>query len=127
MKNFNPKALNLEKLRYTNKRVTLGFKCSPQLKLDLAKKAELRKITLSEYVEGLVVNLPQKSNEQRKEINELYESLNHYEDNQVLKNILTKEFGKEYKIITQDKKSLKIKINSVKDVFDVLVNSFKIQ
>lgn len=125
MKTYNPKALNLEKLRYSDKRVTLGFKCSPKLKLDLAEIAELRNISLSEYVEWIVVNLPKRNIALRKEVDELSNRLAFFEDNPTLLNILNREFGKEHALKTADNEILKIKINNVRDVFEIMVNSFK--
>lgn len=127
MKRHNPKELNIQKLLNSNKRVTLGFKCDPSLKIELAKKAAARNTSLSEYVESLVVNLPIKNFNNRKMINELNERLSYYEDNPILNSLLDKEFGKEYEIKTPDANTLKIKIYEVKDIFDVMVNSFKSQ
>jgi hypothetical protein len=125
MKKYNPKALNIEKLRYTDKRVTLGFKCDPQVKIELAEKATVNNISLSEYVEEIVVNLPIKNANLREKVGELSERLSYYEDNPILARLLEREAGKEYEIQSSDNKTLKIMITEVKDVFDVMVNSFK--
>jgi len=38
--NKNPKALNLDAIRSSSNKVTLGFKCSPTIKLELARQAQ---------------------------------------------------------------------------------------
>jgi hypothetical protein len=125
MKKYNPKALNIDKLYLTDKRVTLGFKCSPQLKIELAEKAGMKNISLSEYVEGIVVNLPIRNNNLRKKVEELNHRLEYFEKNPVLINLLEKVYGQEHTIKTKDNKDYKIIINDINDVFDVMVNSFK--
>jgi hypothetical protein len=125
MKRNNPKALNLDKLYNTDKRVTLGFKCSPQLKIELAEKAGMKNISLSEYVEGIVVNLPIRNNNLRKKVEELHNRLEYFEKNPALINLLEQEYGQEHIIKTKDNKEHKIIINDINDVFDVMVNSFK--
>jgi chromosome segregation ATPase len=51
----NPKALNLEGLEDEKNKVTIGFKCQAQLKLRLANEATATGLTLSEYVETLIL------------------------------------------------------------------------
>lgn len=51
---YNPKALNLEAIKNSEKNVTLGFKCEPELKLLLAEEAHEAGLTLSLYVKKLV-------------------------------------------------------------------------
>lgn len=122
---FNPKALNLDKIRYTDKKVTLGFKCKPKLKIQLASKAEMGNMTLSEYVETLVVNQEKIHSEMQKQVEELKANVSFYEDNTLLKNIFTRNYGKVVRIAGVDNKTIQIKINSVRDVFSAIVNSFK--
>ena len=50
----NPKGLDLDSLRNTKKRVTLGLKCNPSLKLSLAEDAFKRGMKLSQHVEDLL-------------------------------------------------------------------------
>lgn len=51
----NPKALNLEGLEEEKNKVTVGFKCHAQTKLHLANVATIKGLTLSEYVETLIM------------------------------------------------------------------------
>ncbi len=125
MKKNNPKALNIEKIQHSDKRVTLGFKCSPKTKIELAEKAAVNDISLSEYVERLVVNLPIKNMNLRKKVNDLENRLSFYENNSIILDILKREFGKQYDIQTSDDKIIKVKIAEAKDVFTIIVNCFK--
>ena len=50
------RALQLDEIVNYRNKVTLGFKCSPQLKIGLAMEAERFSMSLSEYVESLVEN-----------------------------------------------------------------------
>lgn len=52
---INPKALNLEGLEDEKNKVTIGFKCQAQMKLRLANEATAKGLTLSEYVETLIM------------------------------------------------------------------------
>lgn len=52
---MNPKALKLEGLEGEKNKVTVGFKCHAQTKLRLANDATAKGITLSEYVETLIL------------------------------------------------------------------------
>jgi hypothetical protein len=120
----NPKALNLYLLRNTDKRVTLGLKCNPSMKLRLAEEAQSMGITLSQHVEDLL------KNDDTKKINtkflELTKKINFYENN-VLKELLEENRNKEIDYKDSSGVILKKKINSIEDIFTVLVNSFKKQ
>jgi hypothetical protein len=123
MKKYNPKALNLEKLRQTNKRVTLGFKCSPQLKISLANQAESNNMTLSEYVEGLVMYVDEEHQFLRLRINKLTKEVNFYE-NQKLNQLFNENKGRLLYYVNTDNEQKEIRIDTIKDLYTILVNSF---
>lgn len=50
------RALQLDEIANSRNKVTLGFKCSPQLKIGLAQEAQGFSMSLSEYVEAIVEN-----------------------------------------------------------------------
>ena len=50
------RALKLDEIVNSRNKVTLGFKCSPQLKISLAQEAQGFSMSLSEYVEAIVEN-----------------------------------------------------------------------
>lgn len=50
------RALQLDEIVNSRNKVTLGFKCSPQLKISLAQEAQGFSMSLSEYVEAIVEN-----------------------------------------------------------------------
>jgi hypothetical protein len=124
MKKNNPKALNLEKLRNTDKKVTLGFKCSPQLKISLANQAEANNMTLSEYVERLVMNIDEKYQYLRLKIKHLLKDINFYE-NEKLNQLFIENKGKTVSYInTTDNEKKEIRIDTMKDIYTIMVNSF---
>jgi hypothetical protein len=122
----NPKALNLDGLDEISKKVTVGFKCNPRLKLQLANEAKSRGLTLSEYVENLL--LAQEGSNQINEevIEKLKEQLGFYE-NQTLLRFYDQYKGQEIKFNDTDGVLLQVKIKEPKDIYTVLINSFKVR
>lgn len=126
MEKINTRALNLEKLKEEKNKITLGFKCAPQLKLQLAQAAQKLNITLSEYVESIVINHNQESvNGLENVVNPLKEKLAFYE-NDMLKALFTEHKGKTYEFTNGSGKAMKVTVNGLQDVYTILINSFKI-
>lgn len=126
MEKINTRALNLERLKEEKNKITLGFKCAPQLKLQLAQAAQKLNITLSEYVESIVVNHNQETvNPLENVVNPLKEKLAFYE-NDTLKALFTEHKGKTYEFTGASGKSIKVTVNGLQDVYTILINSFKI-
>lgn len=50
------RALQLDEIANSRNKVTLGLKCSPQLKIGLAQEVQGFSMSLSEYVEAIVEN-----------------------------------------------------------------------
>jgi hypothetical protein len=118
----NPKALDLDAIRNTSKRVTLGLKCNPSLKLSLAEEAHKRGMTLSQHVEDLLQsNSFQKLNSR---VSELSSKLRFYE-NEVLQGLFEANKDKVKTYVDNQGKVIHQKINSIQDVYTILVNSFK--
>jgi hypothetical protein len=124
MEKINSKALNLERLNSERNKTTLGFKCAPQLKLKLAQDAQKLRITLSEYVESIVLNYQNNSNPKVNQIAELSSKLNFYE-NEILKDLFTQTKGKEIEFTGVNNEKTKITVSSLQDVYTILINSFK--
>lgn len=83
----NPKALNLSGIDLNGKKATIGFKCDPSVKYNLAKRSESLGLTLSSYVENLITfsikekdEILTKNQAQLVTINELKKKLKHYEE-----------------------------------------------
>jgi AraC-like DNA-binding protein len=118
----NPKALDLDAIRNTSKRVTLGLKCNPSLKLSLAEEAHSRGMTLSQHVEDLLQNNNfQKLNLR---VSELSSKLKFYE-NYLLRNMFEANKDKVKTYVDRQGKVIHKKINTIQDVYTILVNSFK--
>lgn len=127
MEKENPRALNLEKLTTVKNKTTLGFKCDPMLKLRLAQEAQKLSITLSEYVEGIVANYnptAQSTETSDSLIKACKDKVNFYE-NDILKELFIANKGKTFDFTTAKGASLNVKINTLQDVYTVLINSFK--
>lgn len=123
--NSNPKALNLEGLSDITKKVTIGFKCNPKLKLHLANQAKNRGLTLSEYVENLLLVIEDADGLKQKEIDKLKDQLAFYENGTLL-NFYRKYNGQEIKFNNVDGDSMQVRIKGPKDIYTVLINSFKL-
>lgn len=126
--NSNPKALNLDILEEdtSGRKVTLGFKCSPQLKLQLATEAQEKGYSLSEYVESIMETYTTQSGVLEKlnlQANELQKIVDMYEKNQIVQTIFDEYKGKTISI----KGKGNLKIESAHDVIRVIFHSFKFE
>jgi len=127
--NTNPKALNLDAVRNSKSRVTVGFKCEPSLKLSLAEAAEEEGLTLSEFVEAVLLNY--ENNYQRLEkltetINSQNKIIGFYE-NDILKKLFVRHKNQVVEYINGEQQKVNAKISDLKDVYTVIINSFKTQ
>lgn len=130
--NMNPKALNLDAIRDSDKKITLGFKCSPALKIQLAQEAEENGLTLSSYTEALIESAEQfiskKSFEEikklTKSIEEHKKKIDFYEA-PLLKKLLQDFKDKEISFSDSKGDKTTIKINTIEDVFTIIIQSFK--
>ncbi|PMD99314.1 hypothetical protein BWI97_02645 [Siphonobacter sp. BAB-5405] len=139
MKTSVSKNLDLEKLASGISKVTLGFRCEPSVKLTLAQEAQQLGLNLSEYVESVIlmrndtttqvvekkVYAESPADEKLKSrIITLEKELAFYE-NDILKAFYTSSYGQTVSVNDAQGKTLSIKIQSVKDVYTVLINSFR--
>jgi hypothetical protein len=117
----NPKELNLEKLLTEKNKITLGFKCSPNLKLKLAQEAQKINITLSEYVESIVEAHDNEKNQLADKTKEV-----EFYENDILKTLFTQNKGKSFDYTNSKGQKDNITIKSIQDVYTILIHSFKI-
>jgi len=122
----NPKALNLDGLDSMSKKVTIGFKCNPKIKLQLANDAKIYGLTLSEYVENLLLTVENHGKPETSEIIKLKNEVAFYE-NDILKSFYYQYEGQEISFQTPDGEECKIKIIEPKDIYTIIINSFKIK
>ena len=85
----NPKALRLEGLEKLKNKVTVGFKCNPEIKLRLAMEAKKMGLTLSEYIETLIQQLDNAVLAEKQQIETLKRQLAFYENNDRLLKLFT--------------------------------------
>lgn len=118
----NSKKMNLEILETATNKVTVGFKCKPEVKLGLAHEAQTLGMTLSEYVESLVLNRSAfaRSLSTREQVNELEKRLAFYESGK-LADALEKHKGKTHPL----KNGREIRVESIQDVFTILLDPLK--
>lgn len=127
----NPKALNLDSLEGVKHKVTLGFTCSPQVKLELAQEAKQLDITLSEHVEHLVMNRQSLHLSAKEEIGKLTALLNEHKgtiqfyENPFLHQLHIRYKGKTQEYTDSSGKKHRIEIKSIRDIYTVMINSFK--
>jgi len=127
----NPRALNLEKIQQSKNKVTLGFKCNPEIKLTLANEAKQRGLTLSEYVENIIVNAVNEKLQTKNETEKLTEIIKEQKERiEFYENDLLKKIYNENKNITAQFKNangelIKLKISSIYDTYTMIINSFR--
>jgi hypothetical protein len=119
--------LDVEAIAQSKNKVTLGFKCEPQLKMDLAMEAERYGMSLSEYTEVIVgkrhnQTKPLNSNE---ETQSLKAKLSFYE-NDFLKKALVTYKGRIVDYKDSFGHDRRIQIDKIEDVFTVIINKAKL-
>jgi hypothetical protein len=127
----NPKALNLDAVRMSDSNVTVGFKCPPELKLILAQEAERSGLTLSNYVCKLVdfelkekLQLREKTKLLTAALKKIQSQLSFFK-NKILFELLEKHKGKSVSYFNRDGVLINLQINTIEDVFNLIVHSFK--
>jgi hypothetical protein len=127
----NPKALNLEILKTSDSKVTLGFKCSPELKLKLAKAALNDGLTLSSYTEMLLNRANQdfeeyqKENKALKDNNSVLTKKIQFYECPTLQNLLLNNKDEIHTFKNMEGKTVNLKVQTLQDAYTVIINSFK--
>lgn len=128
---INPKALNLSAVNESDSKVTLGFKCDPKLKIQLAEIANLNGLTLSSYVESYIKNA-QGTIEAKNQICEKLKSENskliikvNFYENSLLKELFNQYKDRTISYIKTNGQKVNLKIMTIEDVYTVIINSFK--
>jgi hypothetical protein len=117
-------------------KVTVGFKCHPELKTALLKEAKQLDISLSEYTESIVLNRQAVNKTEsittndeilqyQKTIEQLKQRLAFYENN-LLYDLYNAHKDEVVNYINSEGKTVELKINELTDVYTILINSFKI-
>ena len=114
---------NFERTRPSSSKVTVGFKCSPELKLRLNNSAVASNLSLSEYCE-MIVSTSDTWRENEASIKEVIDKVEFYE-NKTLKDIFEKHKGQTISFVNADGCPISIKMNSIQDAYTILIYSFK--
>jgi hypothetical protein len=124
MKSGRP--LQLEGLQYEKRKVTVGFKCQPLLKLELANEASKIEMTLSEYIEALVeIRNEEVPVENTGWVEELKTKVAFYE-NDFIKNAFLKHKGKTIEYRNSHDKNVSTTVNRIEDVYTIIINTIKL-
>jgi len=125
-----------EHINQNPNKVTVGFKCHPEIKTALLKEATQLEISLSEYTESIVLNRQKETKlkssinndeilQHQKSIEELKQQLAFYENN-LLYDLYHAHKDEIVNYINKEGKTVELKINELTDVYTILINSFKI-
>jgi hypothetical protein len=125
-KRFNPKALKLNGLETFHKKVTVGFKCHPKLKLHLANEANKAGLTLSELVEVLLHGLTTATELEKDELDTLKRRIAFYENEKLLRWYKLYK-GQHVPYVNEQGQTVQIFIKEPQDIYTVLINSFKLK
>jgi len=129
--NTNPRALNLQAIQQSKNKVTLGFKCNPEIKLTLANEAQQRGITLSEYVETIIVNSGNEKLQTKTEIEKLTKIIKEqktkieFYENDILKKLYEQNKNTIAQFKNANNEIVNVKIASINDIYTLIINSFK--
>ena len=108
-------------------KVLVGFKCSPSLRAMLCSQADKLEVTLSSYVETIVLTREHDRKEisiLSKQAKTLKETIAFYE-NPIMKELYEEYKGKSIAFKDRTGKTVNLTINSIQDVFTIIINSFK--
>ncbi len=115
-------------------KITVGFKCEPELKYDLALEATNTGITLSEYVENICANRMQMTHSGYHESSELQllqaqlvEKQNHVDkyELEMLGPLFQKYNGRKLDMKLHDGSIVQKQVNSPMDILEIILNSLK--
>lgn len=112
--------------------VTLGFRCDPALKSSLFELANRESITLSQYVNELVVSGEGKYRKLSDSLNNYIEKCKTLEsrlaqyESQTLKNLFEKCKGLEVTLVDVSGTNKLIEVKSLIDLHEIITKSFKI-
>lgn len=136
----NGRALQLEGLENARNKVTLGFKCDASTKIQLAQEASQYEMTLSEYVDTVIATRHQSKavtgtentskllaqlEKERLKSRQLGASLNYYEYNPILQDLLKNYQGQTQHYTDSFGQVKTITIKNVADIFAIVINSFQ--
>ncbi len=135
------RALQLDEIANSRNKVTLGFKCSPQLKIGLAQEAQNFSMSLSEYVEAIVENREmQKQYSQPNQVNdseaiiwqlktqvkELTRKLSFFYEEPMMKRTFLNNQGKIISYTDKDGIPRNDAITSIEEVYKILFKTNKL-
>lgn len=135
------RALQLDEIANSRNKVTLGFKCSPQLKIGLAQEAQGFSMSLSEYVEAIVENRETQNQytqpsqvsdseaiiwQLKSQVKELTRKLSFFYEEPMMKRAFLNNQGKIISYTDKDGIPKKDAITSIEEVYKILFKTNKL-
>lgn len=131
--------LDIDALNQAKNKVTLGFKCNAQLKLQLALEAEQKGVSLSQHIETIVtkrneiknaygdVSIEELYTQEQVDIiaQELVDEIAFYEHPKLIK-ALEMYKGREMSYRNDQGQLVRITIRSIQDVFTIFINHIQL-
>ncbi len=119
-------ALNLEGLETVTRKVTIGFKCKAPVKLKLANAAGKLGLTLSEYVENIVLNAEFEGTTDQTEVARLKATIDIYE-NEILHELFEKHVGETFNFTSGLGTEMRVCVRELKDVYTIILNAYRVK
>ena len=122
------KDLNLDQLMNKSNKVTLGFRCTANIKLELAVEAHELGLNLSEYVESLIIARKHKGVEDsflRTKTSEIENRLKSYETKKLME-LFWQYKGKYVDYRDGEGNRYSMQVTEPHHIFEIVMNSFKI-
>lgn len=127
----NPKALNINAIQDNTSKVTLGFKCTPQLKIQLAALAAKNGLTLSSYTEMILIEGQRIIENQKSEIVKLKSSLINQKQKlefyecPILQKLFLENKNQLHRYKNSQGETVNLRIETLEDTYTIIINSFK--
>lgn len=120
--------LDIEALNNAKNKVTLGFKCDAQVKLELALEAEEKGVSLSQFIETLVLQRKEEKYTQEeldRITNELNDEIVFYEHPKLYQ-ALKLYHGRIITYTNEMGQQVTITVNDIRDVFTIFINHIQL-
>ncbi|SOE23224.1 hypothetical protein SAMN06298216_3620 [Spirosomataceae bacterium TFI 002] len=109
----------------STKKITVGFKCDPSLKFQLTQESKALGLTVSAYLEMLVLQRANLDDKQNIEMIEILKTRLSFYENSELKHLFEKYKGQPYKVLDVNGNKQTRYIGSLQETFEIILSIFK--
>lgn len=106
-------------------KITVGFKCAPSLKFQLAQESQALGLTVSAYLEMLLLQRASLEDKQNMDLIEVLKAKLSFYENSELKHIFEKYKGQPYTVLDENGNKQTKYIGSLQETFKVILSIFK--